>query len=223
MENQELKYFKIAKKLNEEFHSELLKIEAHFRGSINSYSLVSLNKKTPEIGINLKKEYSKEELLRFSPQMSEEKSAPEKKLQAWIILKTIQSNGLLPFGENLYFITSELALKPKVAEKRKIVNDILAIDNENNLVVVELKSERTNKVKAQAIAFKKEIEADSDFFMKLTHLMTNKKWNGNVRCVVVWPKVNNKARKTPEEYKDIEEYQYYNEYEFDKISELICK
>ncbi|MDL2331216.1 hypothetical protein LJC62_04330, partial [Odoribacter sp. OttesenSCG-928-A06] len=75
-------------------------------------------------------------------------------------------------------------------------------------VVIELKSSRVNEVKKQANNFKKEIELQKDFFRELTFLMTNREWNGKVRCIIVWPKVESIARKNPEEYKEVEEYQY---------------
>ncbi|MDL2331288.1 hypothetical protein LJC62_04720, partial [Odoribacter sp. OttesenSCG-928-A06] len=60
---EKLKYFKLAKSLNEKFHKQLLEMEAHFRGSINSYSLISLNRNTPEKGKSgIKKIYNESDL-----------------------------------------------------------------------------------------------------------------------------------------------------------------
>ncbi len=41
-----LKYFKIANELNDEFHKELIKKKLHFRGNENSFSLISVAKET---------------------------------------------------------------------------------------------------------------------------------------------------------------------------------
>jgi len=215
MENKDLKYFELVKLLNEKWSEELLKKEAHFRGNISSFSLISLNSKTPEIGISkiTTEEKAKEELSKFNPKEPERKT-PEKSLQAWVILNAIRNDYILPFGKNLTFITSELAIV--LEDNKRIVNDILAIDENNNLVIIELKSIRVNQVKEQAIKFKAIIESQKDFFGELTKLMTGKSWNGNVKCMVVLPKANGKEQEIPKKYRDVEEYQYYNKYNFEK-------
>jgi hypothetical protein len=216
----DIKYFKLAKSLNEKFSAELRKKEAHFRGNINSFSLISLNSKTPEIGKSgiTTEENAKEELSKFKPKEPKRKT-PEKSLQSWIILNAIHNDHILPLGNNLTFISSELAIVLK--DNKRMVNDILAIDGDNNLVVIELKSARVNQVKEQAIEFKKVIQSDEYklFFKLLTELMTGKSWNGNVKCVIVWPKANGDPRPTQEKnkerYKEIEEYQYSENYIFE--------
>lgn len=214
MEKKELRYFEMAKELNETFHEDLLKKEAHFRGNINSYSLISLNEETPEIGkTNIKSKYPKEKLDKFHPDKPK-RITPEKSLQAWVILNAIRNDNQLPFGDNLTFITSELVI---ALEKGKIVNDILAIDKENNLVVIELKSSRVNQVKQQALDFKEEIESRKSFFQQLTKLMTGREWNGKIRCMVVWPKASGKTRRDIEKYRKVEEYQYFDAYKFEKV------
>ena len=50
MTNEKLKYFVIAKELNSKHHDELIRRNLHFRGSINSFSLISLSPEYPEIG-----------------------------------------------------------------------------------------------------------------------------------------------------------------------------
>jgi hypothetical protein len=47
--------------------------------------------------------------------------------------------------------------------------------------------------------------------------MTDKKWNGNVKCAIVWPKASGESRKIKVEHKEIEEYQYSISYTFEKI------
>jgi hypothetical protein len=215
MQEENLKYFKLAKELNEKFHNELLEKEAHFRGNINSFSLISLSRETPEKGVSVTKENAEEKLLRFKPEPPK-RETPEKSLQSWIILNAIRNNHILPFGDNLTFITSELAIQ---LENKKVVNDILAIDKDNNLVVIELKSIRVNQVKEQALEFKQIILSDEYkiFFKQLTELMTCKVWNGEIRCMIVWPKTSGKPQKPQEKYKEIEEYQYSGNYIFERL------
>jgi hypothetical protein len=66
------------------------------------------------------------------------RDTPEKYLQARIIYEAICNNGILPFKNNLLFLTSELVFANKEEyklskPKRDIRNDILAIDGDNNL------------------------------------------------------------------------------------------
>ena len=212
-----MEYFQLAKSLNERFREELLKKEAHFRGSVNSLSLISLNKETPEMGVgNIKTEArAVEELQKFNPEKPK-RNTPEKSLQSWIILNAMRNNNVLPFGDNLTFITSELAIV--LEDGRKVVNDILAVDKDNSLVVVELKSERVNSVKEQALDFKGIIEARQEFFKQLTELMTGKNWNGNVKCAIVWKKSHGTPQPAKDEHKKIDVFEYSehpNHYTFD--------
>jgi hypothetical protein len=48
---EKLKYFKIAKQLNEENHLLLIERKLHFRGNFGSISLISIDRKTAEMGI----------------------------------------------------------------------------------------------------------------------------------------------------------------------------
>lgn len=213
IEANNLKYFQIAKMLNDKYNGTLIQMKAHFRGNMNSYSLVSLDSVTPEIGISgLTKEYAKSELFKFSPQKPI-RCTPEKVLQSWIILNAIENNYLLPFGENLTFITSELVIP--LENNKRIVNDILAIDGDDNLVVIELKSLRVNEVKEQSLRFKEVIESrDDDFFKELIKLMLGRNWNGKIRCMVVWPQKEGKKRPLSQNYKDVEVYEYYENFKF---------
>ena len=91
--------------------------------------------------------------------------------------------------------------------KRDIRSDILAIDNENNLCVIELKSSRDNEVKRQTIEFEKVIINETEFFHQLVLLNTNNEWNGSIRKIAVWPKTEGKTRKR--EHLSVEEVNYF--------------
>ena len=55
MNKNDLKYFKIASELNKCYHNDLKNKKLHFRGNLNSFSLISVDKTTAEIGVsNLK-------------------------------------------------------------------------------------------------------------------------------------------------------------------------
>lgn len=210
-------YFKCAKELNEEYHEELIAKRAHYRGSFNSIALISLDENTPEIGKSFRsKEGAKNGLLCFNPQEPRGKTTPEKKLQAWIILNSLNNENKLPFDANLTFISSEVAIV--LDDNKRIVNDILALDEQGRLVVIELKTIRVTEVKEQTLRFKKVIEERKECFYELTRLMTGREWSGEVRCMVVWPATNGgKERACKPEYADVEEYVYSGNYEFDKI------
>src|SRR5882672_5795151 len=141
MFEEELKYFKVAKELNETRHDFLLEKQLHFRGSINSFSLVSVSQKTPEIGIcGLNSKGKAERLLEAVENNNivlkePDRSTEEKNLQAYIINYSLNNKRILPF-EDFTFVTSELAV---CLANDKIVNDILAIDSNNNLTIIELK------------------------------------------------------------------------------------
>lgn len=154
-----------------------------------------------------------DKLKSFNPHPPK-RSTPEKRLQSWIILSAIRNGGMLPFGENLTFVTSEFA--GKTSDGKKIVNDILAIDDTNSLVVIELKSERSTKVLEQAIEFKKHIEEKRELFAELTQLMTEREWSGKIRCIAVWEKAAGKARPIKEEYREVEIFAYEANYSFSK-------
>lgn len=211
--SEELKYFMLAKELNEKHHALLIEKRLHFRGNKNSVSLISLAKETAEKGIpNIKEIEKAESLLQNQINLEEPKrDTPEKVLQSWLIFNSMLNNGKLAFSNNLTFITSELVFANKeeyklTKQKRDIRNDILAIDTDNNLCVVELKSARDNEVKRQTIEFEKVIQNETDFFHQLVHLFTNKKWNGHIRKIAVWPNTAGKSR--TQEYLDVEEVNY---------------
>lgn len=119
-------------------------------------------------------------------------------------------SGYLPVGGKSHYLTSEIAIT--VAEK-KIVYDILAIDDEGNLCIIELKSNRDNKVKEQTINFEKVVLSKIDFFEELISVISEIEWNGKVRKIAVWPKASGDVRKN--DYPDVEEINYIELYTFE--------
>jgi hypothetical protein len=213
MEHPKLKFFQYSKELNEKHHDFLIKNKFHFRGNLNSFSLVSLQKETAEKGVSNLKDKEKAENILFKPINLEKpkRKTPEKVLQAWIILEAIKNSGKLPIADDLTFITSELVFKnqPKFKlekAKRDIRNDILAIDEKNNLCIIELKSSRSNEVKIQTREFEKVVKQETDFFLKLVEMLTGKKWNGNSRKIAVWPNAKGSAKVN--EYSEVEVLNY---------------
>lgn len=215
----DLKFFRIAKVLNEKYHEELKSKKFHLRGNLFSFSLVSVAKETAEKGMSgFKKEKDVESYI-FSPEklnlVPPKRNTPEKELQAWIINYAMNNGWILPFGDNLRFITSELVIRNKSeyglkSFKRDIRNDILAIDTENCLCVIELKSSRSNEVKDQTLEFEKVIKSEKNFFNELVELIAERKWNGKCRKIAVWPKskTGNIRLDKDARYKAIEELNY---------------
>lgn len=223
MAEDRLKYFRIAKKLNED--KDVKKIlndkKLHFRGNVGSFSLISLNQKTPEQGkagfVNEKKgveflENSIDILLESKKDKvdtGKSRPTPEKNLQAWIIDYAINHNHQLPFLTDLTFLTSELAFP---TPSKRFVNDILALDCEGNLVVIELKSARLKKeLQTQVNEFCQIIANEHDFFKELVILLLpERQWNGKIRKIIVWPDANNKSREDWKNEDDvpIEEIRY---------------
>lgn len=204
-----LKYFRIAKELNKKYHEYIVSKELHFRGNINSFSLVSVSMEFSETGKSgLKTKESGEKILKSIILKKPERPTPEKNLQAWIIKFALMNNLRLPFG-NYTLITSELAF-PTDDRKKGYVNDILALDDENTLVIIELKSIRTNQVKKQAIEFEEKIvNKNKDFFFNLVSLILDKKWNGKTRKISVWPKTSGEPQN--KKYEEVEELSYFQE------------
>ncbi len=183
-----LKYFKLAKELNDKHHAFLLEKQLHFRGNFKSFSIVSVSQLSPERGKSgLTSLEQAEKYLKINEQQKFTKTGritEEKNLQAFIINHSLNNNGILPFGD-FTFITSEMAVQ--LNDKKRIVNDILAIDSNNNLAIIELKSLRNNKVKQQTIDFEeKVIIPKSALIIELVKIITGKTWNGNTRKIAVW-------------------------------------
>ena len=210
MEIDRLKYFRIVKKLNEQYHEVLKRKEIHFRGNENSFSLISISQKSPELGVKkgLKSELNIEKIIETYNNNLENpgRLTEEKSLQAYIIKKAIDNNMKLPFGD-FTFITSEFAYKLK--NNKRIVNDILAVDSKNNLVIIELKSKRNNSVKQQTIDFEeKVIKKEIKFFKELIKLMTCKDLNKKVRKVAIWKKFNTENYRKENKFSEVELFNY---------------
>lgn len=217
MQMDPLKYFKYAKELNKKHDEGLRKKKLHFRGNLNSFSLVSLDPRTPEVGIsNLKSIETGSDafLCQIGSTLKKgiQRSTPEKALQAWIIDHALNNDNILPFGEKLTFLTSELALSNVNINSEdkigKLVNDILAIDDSGILWVIELKSDRLKtELTKQVDNFISVIESKCQFFTELVKLLSGKDWEKEVRGMVVWPL----AHTSPLDWGDIKEvcYQQY--------------
>ena len=185
---EQLKYFLLANELNKTHHNLLREKQLHFRGNIKSFSIVSLSQKTPERGKSGLT--SKEQAERYLTDINKiglkepGRITEEKNLQAFIINHSLNNKGTLPFGD-FTFVTSEMAIQ--LADGKRIVNDILAIDSNNRLAIIELKSLRNNKVKQQAIDFEeKVIIPQSPLIKELVKIITGKTWNGKTRKIAVW-------------------------------------
>jgi hypothetical protein len=202
----DLKYITLAHKLNAENHSVLLKHKLHFRGNVKSISLVSLVKETPQLGIsNIKTEQTAlnclGKIINNEKQFTLGRTTREKELQAWLILHALTNNNKLYFDNQLAFITSELAL---YENKTRIVNDILAIDEEENLVVIELKSTRDKKrIELQVANFIAIINKNKPFFTSLVKAITNRNWNGKIKGIVVWNDSGKMKRVINNAYREI--------------------
>jgi len=205
----QLRYFRYTKELNKKYHKLLIEKELHFRGNENSFSLISISQKSPELGVKsgLKSIDNAEKLLKNEIVLSKPgRSTEEKNLQAYIISYAMNHQYKLPFGD-LTLITSELAIK--LDNNTKIVNDLLAIDSENKLVIIELKSIRSNEVKQQTIAFEEKVVNTKLYFIKdLVNIMTGKIWNGEVRKIAVWNAPKNESTIRKNEVNNVELYNY---------------
>jgi RecB family endonuclease NucS len=196
MAEDSMKHLRIAQELNKECEEMLKGKKLHFRGNNGSFSLISLDRKTPEQGKGGFKD--KEQGKRFlhegidlllaskTEKIEAGNSRPtrEKELQAWIIDYAINHEYRLPFSEGLTFLTSELAFN-----NPKIVNDILALDQNGSLVVIELKSSRDKTtLEGQVKRFFDKIDGDRPFFHNLVKLLVPEKdWNEQKRGMIVWP------------------------------------
>lgn len=185
--DEKLKYFKLAKELNDKYKDVFTKPEdeAHLRGNIKSMSLISLSKDRPELGFsNLKTEKTITDKLKKLKEIELGRATPEKVLQSWIIKNSIQNNHTLPFGNNIKFITSEMAI---VNDNKRIVNDILGFCN-GSLYVIELKSDRAmNRLIEQVNNFEKVITSDINLFDDLCKIHGCKWDKKTIIKVIVWP------------------------------------
>lgn len=192
-----LKYFKLAKEINDKNKELFITNEAHCRGSINSISLISLNKNRPELGFSgLKTDKTIDVKLKELKNKKLGRATPEKVLQSWIIKNAIKNNYILPFGDKIKFITSEMAVYDE--NKKRIVNDILGF-KDGSLYVIELKSDRAmSRLIEQVYSFKDIIKKNINLFDDLCKLYDHT-WNReSIIKVIVWP-FNKNGLKSSEE------------------------
>lgn len=220
-------YFKLVSTLNKDFEEILIENEVHFRASLNSFSLISLSKKRPELGIKCNyKSYNltndlKSLILADIKKINDKKNGrltPEKELQSWIIKYALNNKGRLPFNEEIHFITSELAIMNK--EGKKIVNDILGYNKKTNqLCIIELKSDRLlTRLIEQVDNFEQIILENTTFFNELLFLNDIKFSNSfSIIKIVVWP-YNNTSPKKELKKVGIVEYTYEPYYTFKQHS-----
>lgn len=203
---EELRYIELAHRLNHEHHHRLHVVRAHFRGSINSLSLVSLAKETPELGTpGIRTEGSAlrhlDLLEKDGPKRMLGRVTREKEVQAWLIWNALNNDQALYFDDLLRFLTSELAVP---TAQGKVVNDILAIDQDGDLVVIELKSTREKKrIEAQVRGFMKVIAERPEFFHALVQLLSGRTWSGGIKGIVVWNASSQLQRKIDPEFREV--------------------
>lgn len=198
---EELMHFALAHELNEKFKPLLLKNNVHFRPSLNSLSLISISEKKPELGTKssayqYKTNANIEQLIAKDLEVITKKDTPrrptpEKVLQAFIIREALKNDKkILPFGDNITFISSEIALKNKAG--KKIVTDILGYNNSRNeLCIIELKYDRQEKrLIEQVNNFETVIKENPNFFTRLLSIHGFSKTSEikpTVVKIVVWP------------------------------------
>lgn len=202
----DFKYISLAHSLNTTNHTKLLKNQLHYRGNLKSLSLISLSKETPELGVsNIKTEATAlkklELLIDGKIPLELGRSTREKELQSWLILNALKNKNRLFFDTNLTFISSELAL---FNEKNRVVNDILAIDSNNDLVIIELKSTREKKrIEIQVENFTNIALENKSFFTDYIKLITGKVWSGKTKGIAVWPDSRLSKRTISSKYREI--------------------
>lgn len=221
----DLKYFELAKDLNEKYRERLGKKQLHCRGSLNSMSLISLAKETPERGFSSIKDENKLQAILEKIENGKEvicppeRPTPEKLLQATIINEAMKdSNHLLPFGNKIKFITSEFAMK---VDGKKIVNDILGFSEAGELYIIELKSSRFKaELEKQVNEFEEFVNSHSNLFTDLLKIY-GYKWDGKtIIKAVVWPMLESGSQKMFSD--NIEEY-VYKKYNLENDNELFIQ
>lgn len=208
------KYFKLANELNETYKKKLLTLSMHCRGNMQGISLVSLNPDTPEKGyssITTKEKFNKLVDALASDKLALEfpkRNTPEKLLQATIIDKAMKHpSHLLPFGDNIQFITSELVMYNRA--NQKTVNDILGFSQNKELYIIELKSERLlTELQKQVNDFEDIVKEQADFFYDLLKIYGLEWDRCSIKKAIVWPKCHsrNKVFKN-----DVAEFTYEKE------------
>ncbi len=197
-------YFKLAKLFNDNHKDLLLKESVHFRGSINSISLISVSELSPELGIkcNAKSYRSagnpEEQILNdiIKIKSTPHRSTPEKVLQSWIIRQALNDHDRMPFDKDIRFITSELAILN--IEGTKLVCDILGYNSaENRICVIELKTKRDQSVLIKQVnEYEKVIIENPDFFSEILTLYSypGSCLQNNVKKITIWPHNENSPK-----------------------------
>jgi len=222
--NNRLKYFKIAKEINDANREVFIKKQAHCRGNLNSMSVISLHKDTPEMAFEtgLKKSIDNIDSILNKIPREPERPTPEKLLQAKIIQEAIKhEKHYLPFGEKIKFITSEMAIEDNGS---KIVNDILGYSETDGLFIIELKSERlqTELIK-QVENFEKIVLKNIPLFEELLNNIYGHNWDKTaIKKAIVWPLNTNAKSTTSAKFINIEEFSY-DKIEFSNSNTLVIK
>lgn len=210
-----LYYFKMAKRINDENHDLFLKKneEVHLRGNLKSMSLISINRDKPELGFSAitKEETVFQKLEKLKLKDIPQRSTPEKSLQSYIIKHALLSNYVLPFGKNIKFVTSEIAINK---DNKRIVNDILGFDQDNQLCIIELKSDRhMTRLKEQVDSFECIVNDKEhiDFFYNLLGLYGHEWDKKSIQKIIVWPSAKGNGKK----FKDSQNNTII-EFEYDK-------
>lgn len=212
MENK-LYYFKLAKKINDENHELLLtkNEEAHLRGNLKSMSLISISRDKPELGFSkiTKEEAVFQKIEKLKSKDIPKRSTPEKSLQSYIIKHALLSDYVLPFGKNIKFVTSEIAI---FKDNKRIVNDVLGFDQDNKLCIIELKSDRhMTRLKEQVDAFANIVKDEDhiDFFYSLLELYGHKWDKKSIQKIIVWPSAKGNGKKFKDSQNNtIAEFEY---------------
>jgi len=206
------KYFKLANVLNQTYKEQLLKFSMHCRGNKQGMSFVSLHPDTPEkgySGIKTKAKFHKLlDALESQVLEKPKRNTPEKLLQATIIDKAMgHPSHLLPFGDNIQFITSELVMYDR--ENQKIVNDILGFSKNKELYIIELKSSRfLTELQKQVNDFETIVKEQADFFYDLLKIYGFDWDKYSIKKAIVWPKCYSKNKVFQN---DIAEFTYEKE------------
>jgi len=192
-QNIDTRFFKLAIELERQFQNELIENEVHFRASLNSLSLISVGAEKPELGVSCKNhnQWTSEILHTYIEKIKNKpipkRPTPEKSLQAWIINEAQANDHKLPFNNSIKFITSELAMYK--SNEAKIVSDIIGYNTETNqLVIIELKSDRLFKrLIEQVESFEEIIHDNFWFFHDLVTLHGFSKLEEASSKAIVWP------------------------------------
>lgn len=186
-------YFRLAVEFEKQFVEILFKNQVHFRGNLNSLSLISISEDKPELGVTCRMHTHWTESIvqsyidKIIDKPEPKRATPEKSLQAWIIRKSLENKHLLPFNKSIRFITSEFAIQDDI--KGKIVSDILGYDVKmNRLVILELKSARhLSRLIEQVNNMEYIVNKYPSFFEELVGLHGYQIKNDPLKTII-WPK-----------------------------------